>query len=191
STLAKPRSSNGNPASRVIAASTPTRPARTSSSSRARRSLSIGAAPETEEEIGAAGLEAGEVDGHVEIAELAEAGHDRLVAAVLPEARDLLDGDLEPRQPLVVAHAELAEAEGADELLGGVDLAELLGRDPVAVLEARRQAGERRLVPRRQAERAREIADLALGEAGVDQGRAHLVLGGRLHAGAMVAEIVD
>src|SRR5712692_4501825 len=174
-----------------MAASTLTRPARTSSSSRARRSLSIGPALEAQQKVGAAGLEAGEVDGHVEVAELAKAGHDRLVAAVLPQARDLLDGDLEPRQPLVVTHAELAEAERADELLGRVDLAQLVRRDPIAVLEARREAGERGLVPRRQPELAGEVTDLALREPGVDQRRPHTVLDGRFHAGAMIAEVVD
>ena len=52
----------------------------------------------------------------------------------------------------MVAHAELAEAERAHDLLRRVDLAQLLGGDRVAVLEARRQARERRLVPRRQLE---------------------------------------
>src|SRR6266404_4829597 len=121
STLAKPRSSYGSRRSRANASSADTRPAATSSRSRCRRSLSIGAQPQ--QEIRRAGLEAGEVDGDVDVAELAEARHDALVAIVLPEPRHLVAPDLQSRQPVVVAHAELPEAERFEKRLGGVDLA--------------------------------------------------------------------
>src|SRR6266508_2015330 len=115
STLANPRSSNGRPARRASAASTPRRPTWTSSSSRRRASLSTRTPLEGEQQVRAAGLKAAEVHRDVEVAELAEAGHDRLVAAVLPQARDLVERDLQPRQAVVVTDAELAEAERAHE----------------------------------------------------------------------------
>ena len=113
------------------------------------------------------------------------------MAPILPEPRHLVVRDLQPREPLVVTHAELPKAERAHEGLGGVDAPQLLRRDGVAVLEARGQAGERGLVPRRQSERARELADLLLGEPGVDHRRAHAALLRGLHARPVVAEIVD
>jgi hypothetical protein len=90
----------------------------------------------------------------------------------------------------VVADPELAEAERADERLGGVDLTELFRRDPIAVLKPRGQARERGLVPRGQAELARERPDLFLPQLGLDQRRAHAALLRRFHARAMVAAVV-
>src|SRR5207237_6886303 len=113
-----------------------------------------------------AGLKAGEIDGDVDVAQLAQARDDVVVAPILPEPRHLVVRDLQPREPLVVTNAELPKAERAHEGLGGVDAPQLLRRDGVAVLEARGQAGERGLIPRRQSERARELADLLLGEPG-------------------------
>src|SRR5712691_2974821 len=95
--------------------------------------------PSPEEKVCAARLESREVDGHVNVAQLAELAHDRRVPAVFPEPRHLVGRDLEPRQPLVVTDAELPEAERADDLLGRVHLAQLRRGDLVAVLEARRE----------------------------------------------------
>src|SRR5687768_7857459 len=148
-----------------MATSTSSVPARTSSRSRRIASLSIGGRPlEPEEQIRAARLEARQVDRDVEVPELAEARDDRLPSTVFPEAPDLVEGELEAGQPVVVADAELPEAERADEFFGGVHTAQLVGRDPIAVLEPRRETRERRLVPGRQRERARELPDLRLAE---------------------------
>src|SRR5262245_46348060 len=136
-------------------------------------SLSTALTPEVQEEIRAAGLESGEVDGHVDVPELTEPGEDRLAVAVLPQPGQLVERDLEPREPVVMADAELPEPERSHVFLGGVDPAELLGGDLVAVLEARGQARERRLVPCGQAECSRELADLGLAETGVDQPCGH------------------
>src|SRR5438552_18625455 len=136
---------------------------------------------EIEQQVRAAGLEAGQIDRHVEIAELAEALDDRLAPPVLPEPRQILERDLEPGQPVVMAHPELAKAQRADEFLGPVHLAELLGGDPVAVLKARGETRERRLVPRGQTERLGQLADLGLAEPGVDERGPHVALPRRLH----------
>src|SRR5207247_8450660 len=188
-TFAKPRSAYGRSRSRAIASSAVMRPLATASSSARSRSLSI-APPPLQEQVRRAGLETREVDGDVDVAQLAEASDDRLVPPVLPQPRHLVAADLQSRQPVVVAHAELAEAERPHEGLGGVDLAQLLRGDAVAVLESRRQARERGLVPGRQPERAREIADLLLGQAGLDHRGADAALPGRLHARPVVAEVV-
>src|SRR2546422_9818662 len=139
STFAKPRSAYGRSRSRAIASSAVMRPPPTASSSARSRSLSI-APPPLQEQVRRAGLEAGEVDGDVDVAQLAEAGDDHLVPPVLPQPRHLIAADLQSRQPVVVTHAELAEAEGPHEGLGGVDLAQLLRGDAIAVLESRGQA---------------------------------------------------
>src|SRR5262249_12510113 len=91
-----------------------------------------------------------QIDRDVEIAQLAKAGDDGLAPSLLQETRDLCGRQLDPRQAIVVAHAELTEAQVPHERLGGVDLSELLGGDVIAVLKARRQAGEGWLVPRRE-----------------------------------------
>src|SRR6185436_4107211 len=126
-TAARPASRGRHRPSRVRPARLPAA-ARVLSDPSARLSL--------QQKVGAAGLKAGEVDGHVDVAKLAQARHDCLVAPLLPETRHVLERDLQARQPVVVAHAELAEAERADEGLGLVHLAELLGGDLVAVLKA-------------------------------------------------------
>ena len=99
--------------------------------------------------------------------------------------------ELEARDVAVVADAQLAEAERAQAVLEGVDAAEALGGDLGAVGEARRQAGELRLVPGRQPELARQRAHVGLGEAGLDQRVARAALVGGGQAGAVIAEIVE
>ena len=91
----------------------------------------------------------------------------------------------------MVAHAELPEAQRAQPVLEPVDAAQALGRDLGAVGEARRQAGELRLVPGRQPQRARQRAHVGLGQAGVDHRVARAALVGGGQAGAVIAEIVE
>src|SRR5258705_3986913 len=100
-----------------------------------------------EQKVRAPRLEAGEVERDVDVTQLAQALHDGLVTPVLPEPGELVVGDLEPGHAVVVPDAELAEAERAHERLGRVDLTELLGGDPVALLATRGQAGQPRPVP--------------------------------------------
>ena len=99
-------------------------------------------------------------------------------------------GQLDPGQALVVADAELAEALLAEKRLGGVHLAELLGRDAIAVLEARGQAREGGLVPVGQAERAADLPHLALPQLGLDERRPDPAGLRRLHARPVVAQVV-
>src|SRR2546423_1070681 len=105
---------------------------------------------QAEEQIRAARLKPGEIDGDVQVPELAEARDDGFPPPVLPQTRHLLERDLETGEAIVVADAELAEAERADVLFRGVDLTQLVRGDPVPVLKARRQTRERGLVPGRQ-----------------------------------------
>src|SRR5262249_32774463 len=144
---------------------------------------------EAEHQVRAARLEPGQVDRDVEVPELTEPPNDRLVTPALPQPRDLVQRNLETRQAIVMADAELAEAERAQEFLGGVDLPELLRSNAVAVLETRRETGERRLVPRRQREPPRELANLRLRQLGLDQRSANPALPSRLHAGPVVPQV--
>src|SRR5262245_50819566 len=114
----------------------------------------MGGPAKLEHDVGAPRLEPRQVHRNVGIAELTETPHDRLVTPVFPQPRNFVEWDLETRQAVVVADAELPEAERANELLGCVDPAPLLGSDGIAVLEAGGETGERRLVPRRQPELA-------------------------------------
>ena len=107
--------------------------------------------------VGAAAAEALEIHGHVEIAELAEARHDRLAAPVLPEPRR------SPRAAARSAPAGRGGGRGTGGSRGSCTNASAAsicrsfsGGDPVAVLKARGQAREGRLVPGRQPELARE-----------------------------------
>src|SRR5262249_21765211 len=106
------------------------------SSSARTAALSIRGPPELEQDVGAPRLEARQVHRDVDVTELTESPHDRLVAPVLPEPRDLVERNLEPRQPVVVAEAELADTEGWTQLVGGNCPSQLPRGDRVAVLEA-------------------------------------------------------
>src|SRR5207245_11783705 len=104
----------------------PTRPARISVSRARTASRSAGRfRRKLQQQIRAARLEPSEVERHVDVAELAQALHDGLAQAVLPELRHLGLVDLDPGQAIVVTHPELAKAERADEGLGRIHLAEL------------------------------------------------------------------
>src|SRR2546428_8298750 len=70
-----------------------------------------------EQKIRAPGLKPREVDGDVDVAELAETLHDGLAPPVLPEPPDLVVRDLDPGQAVVFAHAALAEPQRAHELI--------------------------------------------------------------------------
>src|SRR2546430_7885868 len=95
-----------------MAASTSMRPALNSSSKARRASLStVRFRRSLQQEIRAARLEAGEIERHVDVAELAQALHDRLAQVALPEPRHLGLVDLEPGQAIVVTYPELAKAE--------------------------------------------------------------------------------
>src|SRR5581483_1647037 len=139
STLAKPRSSYGSRRRRANASAAGTRPPATSSRSACSLSGSIapGAAGAEEQEVGGARLEAGEVEGHVHVAELPEPGDDLPVAILVPQSRHLVGRQLQTCEAVVMPHAELAEAQAAHERLGGVDGPQLVRGDPVAVLEPR------------------------------------------------------
>ncbi len=112
------------------------------------------------------------------------------MTTLLPHPGHLLARDLQAREAVVVTDAELAETERAHELFGGVHLAQLLGRDPVAVLKAGGETRKRGFVPRRETQLAAHRADLFLPELGLDQRRADAVLLRGLHPRPVVAEVV-
>jgi hypothetical protein len=91
----------------------------------------------------------------------------------------------------VVADAELADAEGADVLLGLADAAEVFDSDGGAVRDARGEAGHRGLVPRGEAATTGQLADVGLRQFCVDEGAADGVLAGGFASGAEVASVVE
>ena len=102
--------------------------------------------------------------------------------AVVGEPAQLGHRHLDPRDRAVVAHAAVGEAEGAQGALGGLDLGQLAGRDLLAVRDARREAGRRRLVGHAQAQGACQGAHARLGHARLGQRAQHRVLGRRPRA---------
>ncbi len=90
----------------------------------------------------------------------------------------------------MVSDPEDAEAEASHERLRSVHLAELLRRNGGAVRKARRQAGHRRLVPGRESDGPRELADLGLPEARVDEGSLDTPLPRGEHPRPVISQIV-
>ena len=90
---------------------------------------------------------------------------------------------------LVMADADVKEAEVAKHVFGLFDHFELFGRDPFTVWDTRTEASHLRLLGSRQAKARRQLADIVLGEAGLFQRSPHLKLGSRLRARAIIAHI--
>ena len=107
------------------------------------------------------------------------------------EARYLLRLDLDPRDVAVVPDPHLPESQLLQERLRFVETPEDIGLDPGAVGDARREAGERRLVPGRQAHPAGDLPDLLLGEAGLAQRAPHAERRRGPAARPVVVQIVD
>ena len=88
-------------------------------------------------------------------------------------------------------HAAHAEAEHrAATRFGALDHPQLLVGDFGVVRNARRQAGRRRLVPVGRPARARQLADVRLGQVRFVERAAHAELARRLPARPVVAAIV-
>src|SRR5262249_26296595 len=104
--------------------------------------------------------------------------------------RDLVAPELDPRNRVVMADAEHAEAEIADHALGRLDRPELLLRDLRVIGNPRRQARRRGLVPRFEARAPGELAYLRFRQPGLVE-RAHdAELARCLAAGPVVAAVV-
>src|SRR3989442_14714228 len=79
-----------------------------------------------EQKVCASGLKPGEVDGDVDVAEIAEPLHEGFAPPVRPEPSDLVVRDLDPGQAVVVAHPALAGAEPAHPGFPGCPLGEVV-----------------------------------------------------------------
>ena len=138
--------------------------------------------------VEAAGAEGVEVEGYPEVAQGFELGCD-LVAVGECEFH-LVGGDLDAAEFVVVAGADLAESEIAQDVLGGFDASQGLDGYGGAVGDAGGEAGLGRLVPQWDAEPFGSGAHLSFVHLGFDHGTADVVLGCGGHAGAIVAEVV-
>ena len=94
-----------------------------------------------------AGLEAAAIERDVLKADGLEALRDFLHGGNVEHGGHFVEGDFDAGDVAVMPHAELAQAEAAQEFLGLLDVAEGLGRDGKAVGDARGEAGGGGLVP--------------------------------------------
>ena len=99
--------------------------------------------------------------------------------------------DLDANDVAMVAHPELAEAQGANGVFSLLNHAECFARDLAAILNAGRETGRSGLVPDAQAGGAGKFTNFLLGESGVAQRRGNPVLFGGLLAGTEVALVVE
>src|SRR3989442_6937726 len=106
------------------------------------------------------------------------------------QARDLARLDLYPCYVAVMANAHLLEPEGFDRGLGRFDLTQRCDRDLGAVRDARRETGERGLVPVGQSELACRRANLRLAQAGLEQREANAAADGGAMTGPVVVRVV-
>src|SRR6185369_13579595 len=91
-------------------------------------------------------------------------------------ARHFLLRNLEAHHLAMVAHAELPETQFANGIFATFNHAEIFAGDWTAILDSGRKAGRRRFVPDTKARRARQISNILLLQACVQQRREHMVL---------------
>ena len=103
-----------------------------------------------------------QIERDVPITDRLELAHDRRAHVGFERPRKLVAADLHARELVVMPHAADAESQARERLFGALDRPELLVGDFRVVRNARRQAGRRRLVPRRQARFSRQLANLVL-----------------------------
>src|SRR5215471_6088868 len=104
--------------------------------------------------------------------------------------RQLLAGELDTGQLAVVADAQDPETEALERELGPVDLAQDGRADLGSVGDARGQARRSRLLGARNAEGAREIPDLLLADARLEQRVDDAVLPGCSEAGPPIPQVI-
>src|SRR5215831_1906148 len=90
----------------------------------------------------------------------------------------------------MMTDAHLTDAQCLQKCLGAIDLRQRLERNRCAVRNARREAGERRLVPGRQTKTARQFPDFDLVQTGVYQRRDYPTFDGRRAAWAAIAQVI-
>src|SRR5581483_5751647 len=95
--------------------------------------------------------------------------HDRVPALGYEQPRDVLERNLDPRQLIMEADAELAEPEAVEEPLRRLDPREAVGGDPRPVRKPRREARTRRPIPRDETELSTRRANLGFRELRLDE----------------------
>src|SRR5262245_30025846 len=141
--------------------------------------------------VQAAAPEPPEVERHPGEPEPGELADHVVSGGRLEESRHVGRWDLEARDAVVVADADLPEAARAEVALRRLDLRQPLGRDRGAVRETGREARARRPVPGPESERAARGADVGLGEARLDQRMADAPLGRGGEPRTVVGQVVD
>src|SRR5439155_21000676 len=131
-----------------------------------------------------------EVDGDVAEAQLLEAPRDRLGQALLEETWHVVLRQLDPSDVAMVADPHLSIAEVLEELLGTVDLDQFLRAYALPIGHAGGQARHSGLIPRGEAQLARQGPNILLRHVGFEQRTPHAMLARGSRAGTEVAHVV-
>jgi hypothetical protein len=140
--------------------------------------------------VHAAAAEAFQVERDVGVADGLEMLGDRLACRRFDQPGQAVERHFDPGDGAVMAHAQLFQAELAQETLALPDLVQHAGVNRRAVGDARRKAGHRRLIPVRHAEAPGGLANLGLRQSRLLQRGAHAALPRRDRAGPVVASVV-
>src|SRR5215469_7954428 len=105
--------------------------------------------------------------------------------------RQLLLGDLDAHNLAVMPHPNLAEAQRPQRVLTLLHRAELLAGHRTPILDTRRQARRRRLIPDPQPRLARQLANLLLRPSPFEQRSSYLMLGCRFLPGPEVPLVIQ
>jgi hypothetical protein len=124
----------------------------------------------------------------VSIASAPEGVND-LVGA-LNSAPELLLGNFEPGNIVMVANTKPTKPKTSHRGLGRRDLPQLRDSNGISVRKTGRQTGHGRLVPRAQPQALREKANFGLSQPHFLQRAAHAELAGSAHSGSEIIEIV-
>src|SRR5215212_6099831 len=103
---------------------------------------------------------------------------------------ELFAGDLEPSCVVVVADTKSAEAKAPDGAFGVCHLAQFFDCYRIAVGEARRKTGDRRLIPGAQSQFLGKQADFRFGQADLLQWTAYAEIPRGSHPRPEIIEVV-
>ena len=110
------------------------------------------------------------VDGHVAKPRCLHHCRDRLQPARIERRRHLLFRNLNPRNRAMMAHAKTPVPQPTHPFFRVLNALQYLGGHTASILNARRQAGRRRLVPHPQPRLARQRPHIFLGQPRLSQG---------------------
>src|SRR5262249_55128460 len=133
---------------------------------------------------------AGEVETDVSEARSLEPGDDAIPAIGLHQPIEIRGRAFDAGDLAVIPDPNLPEPLGPEDRLGALDPRQDRAVDPRAERDPRREAGALGLVPGAESQMAADVADVLLGDAGLEKGGDRPGLGSRLHPGSEIAGVV-